>query len=310
MHPAFSVIFFTTATGAGYGLLALTGVFFALGTVPQGRLFGFLALGLALVLITGGLLSSALHLGRPERAPRAFTQWRTSWLSREAVASVATYVPAAVFGIGWVVFASRHGIVASAGLLSALGALITLLTTGMIYASLKPIPEWSSPYTLPGYILFALMTGAVILNALLLLTGAEANPVRFLAPLLILAGWAFKTASWRHNDALKMPADAASATGLSGSVRSVEWPHTQANYLMKEMGYRVARKHAAKLRLFVHLAAFALPFALTLLAALSGGAFALVAACLAALIQAPGILTERWLFFAEARHTVMLYYGR
>lgn len=26
MHPAFSVIFFTTASGAGYGLLALLGV--------------------------------------------------------------------------------------------------------------------------------------------------------------------------------------------------------------------------------------------------------------------------------------------
>ncbi|MBZ8132044.1 DmsC/YnfH family molybdoenzyme membrane anchor subunit [Afifella sp. IM 167] len=310
MHPAFSVIFFTTATGAGYGLLALTGIFFAFGAVPEDRLFGFFALAIALALVTGGLFSSVFHLGRPERAPRAFSQWKTSWLSREAVAATATYVPAAILGIGWVILGSDNAIVGGAGILAAIGALVTLVTTGMIYASLKPIPQWSSPYTVPGYILYALMTGATLLNALVLLAGADHSPVAFLAPLLVFAGWIFKNAAWRHNDQLAMPTSAASATGLKGTVRSVEWPHTEENYLMKEMGYRVARKHAEKLRLFVHAAAFAVPLALTLLSAVTGGTFAVAAACLAALVQVPGILTERWLFFAEAKHTVSLYYGR
>ena len=55
---------------------------------------------IALVLITAGLLSSTAHLGRPERAWRAFSQWRTSWLSREGVAAVFTYVPAGLFALG------------------------------------------------------------------------------------------------------------------------------------------------------------------------------------------------------------------
>jgi DMSO reductase anchor subunit len=80
MHPAFSVIFFTTASGAGYGLLALLGILAPLGLVPADAGFGALALGLALVLITAGLLASSLHLGHPERAWRAFSQWRSSWL--------------------------------------------------------------------------------------------------------------------------------------------------------------------------------------------------------------------------------------
>lgn len=309
MHPAFSVIFFTTASGAGYGLLVLTALFFTFGGAPQDRLFGFLALGVALSLVTAGLLSSSFHLGRPERAWRAFSQWRTSWLSREGVLSVLTYVPAGIFGLGWVILGTDGALPTMAGLAAALCALATLVATGMIYASLKTIPQWSSRFTVPGYILYALMTGAVILNALLVPVGAANRSAAGVAAVLIALGWAFKAATWRHDDTLAMPATAASATGLSGEIRSVEWPHTEENYLMKEMGFRVARKHAAKLRRLVHVAAFALPLGLTLVALFAGnGTVAAIAVMLAMLVQIPGILTERWLFFAEATHVVQLYY--
>jgi DMSO reductase anchor subunit len=93
-------------------------------------------------------------------------------------------------------------------------------------------------------------------------------------------------------------------------VRSIEWPHSEENYLLKEMGYRIARKHAAKLRMFVHVLAFGVPLAATEVAILSDGWLAAFAAVLAALAMIPGLLVERWLFFAEAKHTVTLYYGR
>src|SRR5258705_3560661 len=86
MHPAYSVIFFTTASGAGYGLLFWVGLLAPLGLLPASPAFGFTALALALALITAGLLSSAAHLGRPERAWRAVSQWRSSLLSRDGVA--------------------------------------------------------------------------------------------------------------------------------------------------------------------------------------------------------------------------------
>jgi DMSO reductase anchor subunit len=35
-----------------------------------------------------------------------------------------------------------------------------------------------------------------------------------------------------------------------------------------------------------------------------------MASVLAAVAQFAGMLVERWLFFAEAKHTVTLYYGR
>ncbi len=310
MHPALSVIVFTTASGAGYGLLALLGVSVALGAIAPDRAFGFVALGLALALITAGLLSSTLHLGHPERAWRALSQWRSSWLSREGVMSVVTYVPAAVFGIGWVILGRMDGFVLAAGLFAAAAALVTVFTTSMIYASLKPIAQWHSRFTAPAYLIFSLMTGAVLFDAILRLFGADATAAAVFAALATAVGWGWKVATWRHNDAL-VPPTANSATGLkSGEIRSIEWPHTEENYVLKEMGYRVARKHAAKLRGLVHILAFAVPLAATLVALATGGVLGLLAAIVAVLAQAPGMLVERWLFFAEAKHVVTVYYGR
>ena len=168
MHPAYSVIFFTTATGAGYGLLALLGVSAGFGMIEPGFWFRLRQpRAWRFVLISAGLLSSAGHLGRPERAWRAFSQWRSSWLSREGVAAVATFIPAGLFGIGWVLLGKDGGWVAVTGLLSALCAVATVSTTAMIYASLKPIAQWSSRFTLPAYLIFAAMTGCLLFNALL-----------------------------------------------------------------------------------------------------------------------------------------------
>src|SRR5215475_805849 len=112
MHPAYSVILFTTASGAGYGLLAWLALAGMLGLVPAGRWLGIVGFGLAFALITAGLLSSTAHLGRPERAWRAFSQWRSSWLSREGVMALLTYVPAGLLALAWVAFDARSQVLA------------------------------------------------------------------------------------------------------------------------------------------------------------------------------------------------------
>jgi DMSO reductase anchor subunit len=311
MHPAFSVVFFTTATGAGYGLLALLGVFGGFQIIPPDFWLGFIGMGLALGLIVAGLLSSTGHLGRPERAWRAFSQWRSSWLSREGVSSVITFIPAGLFGIGWVFLGRTGGWVATAGLLAAIGAIVTVCTTGMIYASLKPIAQWHSRYTLPAYLIFAAMTGSVLLNALLQGFGIGSMAVLALSLLATLAGWGWKLATWQYNDRLEIPTTANTATGLAGgTVRSLEWPHTEENYLLKEMGFRIARKHGAKLRRIAQALAFAAPAVLLAVAFFLPWPLRTIASVLAALLQFTGMLVERWLFFAEAKHTVTLYYGR
>jgi len=309
MHPAYSVILFTTASGAGYGLLALLGVLAPAGFVPTEFWLGFCGLFLALGLISAGLLSSAAHLGRPERAWRAFSQWRSSWLSREGVLAVATYIPSILFAAGWVFLGRTDGWIAFAGLLASVGAVLTVCATGMIYASLKPIPRWRSRYTLPVYLLMALMTGLSLLMVLLQFSGQAHTVLIVAAVATTLSCWIVKRLAWRNGDAAAFPVTANSATGLAeGAVRSIEWPHSEQNYLLKEMGYQIARKHAERLRLIAQFLAFMLPMALFCLALLAPNT-ALLALPLATALQLAGVLVERWLFFAEATHTVALYYG-
>ena len=311
MHPAFSVIFFTTASGAGYGLLALLGVFAPLGLLPAERWLGLAGMALALTLITFGLLASTFHLGHPERAWRSFAEWRSSWLSREAVASVATYLPAGLFAIGWVFWQDTSGVWAAFGGLSAVGAAATVYCTAMIYASLTPIRQWRNRWVAPIYLAFALMGGALWLNGLALLFGAGRDGFVYLALIAILVAAVLKIVYWHEIDTGASASTPESATGLGdlGQVRQLDPPHSQENFVMREMGYRIARRHVPKLRLQVYNAAFGLPFLLSVGVLFSDGWPALAAGVAAPLIAAAGTLVERWLFFAEAKHAVTLYYG-
>lgn len=314
MHPAYSVILFTTASGAGYGLIVWLGCAAAIGMLPADRLFGFVSLTSAVALISVGLLSSTFHLGRPERAWRAFSQWRSSWLSREGVAAIATFAPIASLAFGWILLARLDGVFALSGLAASAMAVITVICTAMIYASLKPIRQWSNLWTAPIYLALAGYTGGVLLTLLTLAFGAFEPPFAELTIVMLALGAAAKFAYWRAIHGEPGRSTLAGATGLNRfeKVRLFEAPHTEANFIMREMGYRVARKYAERLRRFVWLALFALPAAmliatLVLMPGQSGAAIA--AACLAALSAAAGVGVERWLFFAEATHASMIYYG-
>ena len=314
MHPAVSVIFFTTASGFGYGLLIWAGLLAPFGLMPSARWFGFAVMGAGLATVSAGLLSSMLHLGRPERAWRAFSQWRTSWLSREGVLAMVTFIPAVLFAFGWVILERTGGAWALCGLIGAALSLVTVGCTAMIYASLKPIRQWHHFTTLPAYIGFALMSGAAGLHAVIAVFGAAPKLAGMItgsaAVLLIPIVYTIKRAAWTAADTAVPTTTASTATGLRGAVRSVEWPHTEENYLLKEMGYRIARKHARRLRSMAIAMAFVIPELLLVLALGPPGPLSTAAAVAAALIMLAGIAVERWLFFAEAKHTVTLYYGR
>ncbi len=312
MHPAYSVILFTTASGAGYGLLALLAVFGAAGVLPATTGFGFVALGVAIGLVVAGLVSSTFHLGRPERAMRAFTQWRSSWLAREGVAAVLTFLPVAVLGIGWVFLNDLSGPFAWAGAATAAMAFVTVCCTAMIYASLKTIRQWHNALTLPAYLILGLLTGAILFVVVTAAFGVYRPSFAALAIVLLLVGLALKLAYWRQIDAERPRSTLGTATGLDrfGEVRLLEMPHTEENFLMREMGYQVARKHAARLRTFSTLTLFAVPLILLAVALWLGAGSALIMGALATLSAAIGIGVERWLFFAEAKHASMIYYGR
>jgi DMSO reductase anchor subunit len=273
---------------------------------------GAAALGLALGLITLGLCASLLHLGHPERAWRALSQWRSSWLSREGAMAVLTYVPALLFGAGWVFLGSTEGWAGVSGALAALGAALTVYCTGMIYASLKPIRQWHQPLVPPVYLAFALMTGALLLHLLLQLFGAPRGWAAALALGATVLAFGLKGRYWATVARAAPGPTPESATGLGaqGKVRMLEPPHTETNYLLDEMGFRVARRHAAKLRRYAWLLGLVGAALLSVLALLASGVWASLLAFLAALSGIAAVIIERWLFFAEATHTVTLYYER
>jgi sulfite dehydrogenase (quinone) subunit SoeC len=311
MHPAYSVIIFTTMSGAGFGLLIWLAVLALLGKVATTPALGIAGLGLAFTLIVSGLVSSTAHLGRPERAWRAFSQWRTSWLSREGVLAVATFVPAGIFALGWVFFGGQGNVLRVAGLLAIGLSLAAVYATGMIYQSLTTIRAWAHPLVAPNYVALAMASGGVLALFVLLAFGDLHPGVAEVSIASNLLAAILKYAYWHGIDTQERSLTAGDATGLGrfGVVRVLDPPHTQANFVMREMGYTVARKHAKTLRVIALSLGLAAPALLTAVSLFLPSAWAVMIAGLAVACTMAGILTERWLFFAEAQHIVTLYYG-
>jgi len=290
MRPAASVILFTVLSGFGFGYLAALGL--GVVTPTGGAAFGLWGLGYALAV--GGLLASTLHLGQPRRALLAFSQWRSSWLSREAWAAVASLLvlaPMALsdgLGLGWPRAIGGLG----AGL-----ALATLGCTAMIYAQLRTVPRWHHWLTPALFAGFA-TTGAAILAQ----TGALAMGLCLGLSLLLGLGFRLGDRQFAASGATL-----ASATGLGriGTPAVFEQPHAGGNYLTVEMIHVVGRRHAHKLRAIAVTGSGLIP-ALVLLTLPAGWP----ATVLALTLHLVGALAARWLFFAEAEHVVGLYYGQ
>jgi sulfite dehydrogenase (quinone) subunit SoeC len=287
MHPAPSVILFSVLSGLGFGFLAFLGW----GALTPSGWEAFFLWGLGYGLAVAGLLAATFHLGNPKNALKAFSQWRTSWLSREAWASVATLAvlaPVALSGI------FGFGLPKVLGQLGGLLALGTVFTTAMIYTQIKAVPRWHHWLTPVMFLGFALAGGAML----------SGQPW---APVLLLAVGTVLFAVWRVGDGAfaKAGQTMGTVTGLDrlGLPSVLDPAHTAGNYLKREMIFVVARKHAAKLRKLALMLASALP-ALVLLLPLGIWGIAL-----ASVLHLAGALAARWLFFAEAEHVVGLYYG-
>ena len=288
MHPAPSIILFTVLSGLGFGLM----IFLGLGMPSPTGLSAFVWFAIAYILAVGGIISSTFHLGNPKNILKSFSQWRTSWLSREGCLAVATLLVMGIYGAALIFLNMRIALLGYVGSVLALG---TVYGTSMIYAQLKTVPRWNHPTTSVMFIAYAVSGGA-------LLAGQVSLAVWFLPAAALLQLLIFLTADGRFSAA---GSTIASATQLGniGSVRQFEPPHTGSNYLMKEMIHVVGRKHALKLQvisvvlLFTPVLLLLLPFSHTL-------------ALVSVLAHVAGVIVARWLFFAQAEHVVGLYYDK
>ncbi|MEM9099205.1 MAG: DmsC/YnfH family molybdoenzyme membrane anchor subunit [Pseudomonadota bacterium] len=302
MHPAPSLVFFTVLSGLGLGLIISLGF----GYGPKEQVFALVASFLALGVTGLGGSLSVLHLANPKNAWRAFSQWRSSWLSREACLMLATLGLFAVYALLWVVTGERWW---GLGYLAAVLALSTVYATAMIYAQLKTVPSWSVTPTPALFLILSITGGIVTCRMLQGIFGDSATLWHVPLAIAVAAGasiWWTTQAAGAGRTATGSTIASATGLGRQGQVRLFEGPHTGSNYLLDEMAFKVGRKRAYELRRFGALAGFVLPLILAIIALITTS-WVLV---LALICHISGVMALRWLFFAEAEHVQALYYGQ
>jgi DMSO reductase anchor subunit len=324
MHPAFSVIFLTTLIGAGQGLfLALfTGQLYSTIHLVEEQPASFYALGsaLSLVLLVAGLAASFFHLGRPERAWRAAAMWRTSWLSREVIVLPAMMGIVFFYGVfhwaGWtqpfVVFGDGLLPVDTTFVLGLLGVVVALalfVSTGMIYASVKFLEEWHSPYTVVNFMFLGTASGFMLAAAYSAWLGNDL--VAFFGTWAVIAtvlGLATRTASLFRNASLKHQSTLQTAIGIRHrSIEQKSQGFSASSFNTREFFHHQSPATLKLVRNAFMVLVFPVPIALIVLAYLLESPTLPIVAFL---LQYLGLLAERWYFFAEAEHPQNLYYQR
>lgn len=308
MHPAFSVIFFTVASGAGFGLFSLlfiADVFKLGGGFQRDELVagGLMAMG----LVVFGLLSSTFHLANPKNAWRAFSRFRTSWLSREGVFAVV-FMPLAVLYLASIVFDAPQWLRLTSGFLTAALAWITVFSTGMIYACLKTIRQWNTPLVPANYLALGYASGSLLLLLGAVIADLDTTPYIAMSALIVAIAAVLKAIYYFWIRSPGLTPTINTATGLTrAGVKLLDTGHTHGTFLTQEFGFQLARRKAGVIKVLVFVVGFALPGAMLVwVFNEQGGPFAALVAALAGLL---GAAMERWLFFAEARHVVNLYHG-
>ncbi|MCU0834381.1 MAG: dimethyl sulfoxide reductase anchor subunit [Chromatiaceae bacterium] len=321
MHPAFSVIFLTTLLGAGQGLfLALfTGQLYALAHLLPAQSERFYAGGslIALALLVLGLLASFFHLGRPERAWRAASQWRTSWLSREVIVLPITMALVAAYGLAHWLGLTQPLIVVGGilpldvtlilGLLGTIAAFALFVCTAMIYASVRFLEEWHSPLTVANFTFLGLASGFMLAAAYSAWLGNEL--VGFFGTWAVTAtllGLITRAASLVRNRRLKHKSNLQSAIGVRHkAIAQKAQGATGGSFNTREFFHGRGARTLSLVRGAFLVLVFPLPIVLI---AVAYGIESATLPLAAFLLQYLGLLAERWYFFAEARHPQNLYY--
>jgi DMSO reductase anchor subunit len=319
MKPAFSVIFLTTLLGAGQGL------FLALFTHQSYALFGLLPMqsdafygygsALALLFLGGGLIASFFHLGRPERAWRSATKWRTSWLSREVIVLPAFTGVVFLYGASHLAGYRPEVVTLPSGLLIDLSVVIgvigTLLSfalfvcTGMIYACLRFLREWNSPLTVINYILMGGSSGFTL--AAFYAATVEPSQTQFFvgwAIIITLLAFAGRIASLVRNARLKPKSTMQTAIGIKHPyIAQRAMGSMGGSFNTREFFHGKSHAFLRMIKPVFLLLAFVLPLAL-----LAFGLFTPGLLAFAFILQYIGLMAERWFFFAQANHPQNLYY--
>ena len=314
MRPAFSVVFLTTLSGAGQGLLiALFSVDLLMWLHPEWSAVlrvppEFYVCGAALSVVLGvlGLVASFFHLGHPERAWRAVAMWRTSWLSRECLALPVFLATTFLYGLAhWLEMSWSITI----GAIAVLASMALFVCTAMIYQCLRFLQEWATPLTMVNFVLLGSASGFTIATACAARLAPDiASALAIAACVLTVAGCVSRVAALARNDRLRPRSTLQSATGIKADkVRQISRGFTASAFNLREFFHGQSDATMRWVKWGFLIGAFFVPLVLLVQALHPTSARLLLAACV---IQYAGLLAERWFFFAQARHPQNLYYQR
>ena len=308
MHPSKSIIFFTVISGTGYGIfigLLFNILFIEISYSLNYKLFISLVSFLMIVL---GLLSSTLHLGHPERAWRAFSQWKSSWLSREGLVSVITFFPMVLFYYFWINNINGYVFLL---IILCIFSLLTIFCTGQMYATLKTIPSWNNSLVTPIYIFNGITVGSLFVYSINFYFNYNIFLYEKFIIITITLNLLLKISYWiliRQ----KTNTNIQTAVGIkSKDISFFEGPHTGKNYLTTEMINKSNNKNNNFLRLTFCILTFIIPlYMINQYSTLIADQFILKLSMIFVFILAlVGMIIERYLFFIQSKHVVGLYYG-
>ncbi|MBE9562797.1 MAG: dimethyl sulfoxide reductase anchor subunit [Proteobacteria bacterium] len=323
MHPAFSVIFLTTLIGIGQGLfLALYSgqVYSIMQLLPAQDSQSFYALGslIAVGFLIAGLFASLFHLGRPMRAWRSISKWRTSWLSREVIILPTTIFLIAFYGcihyFGWnqslFTIAKTQPINLSliVGTLATLSVFTLFVCTSMIYASLKFLQEWYNPLTVINYILLGAASGFTLAAVFSIIM--ETDVVGFYvlwAIILTIAAFITRAAALLRNSNIIPKSNLQTAIGVRHTIIAQKSQGFMGgSFNTREFFHNKSAIQLTTVKNLFLLLVFPVPIFMLILA--FSGIFTLYLTTAAFMVQYLGLIIERWYFFTEGKHPQNIYY--
>jgi len=299
--------------------LATAQIYSAVEVVPVQKSPEFYGYGsvIALLLLIGGLFASFFHLGHPERAWRAASQWRTSWLSREVIVLPIFMAFVALYGIlhwmGWdftVVKITEHLVIPFTMIIAVIGTVVCFtlfLATGMIYASIKFLQEWASMLTVINFVLLGAASGFTLATVFAIFKAEEL--------VYLFGGWAIiltaaamvtRVASLIRNRNLKPISTPKSAIGVRHArISQIAQGAMGGSYNTREYFHGRTVSFVIAVKWSFILLVFILPLLLIPLGLfVHRGEFFIYALVL----QYIGLIAERWFFFAQANHPQNIYY--
>jgi len=311
VKPDSTVIYFTVCLGTGYGIIVSLILILFQSEVTIDQNIKLIIAIISYFLIISGLLSSTLHLGHPKRAWRALSQWRSSWLSREGVASIFTFAPLTLFFIFWI-FTNYTKIIFLLLIASSISSIITTICTAKIYSSIKAIPAWNNPLVPIIYILNSLVLGSLFTFTLLYYFQIKINMLSNMIISLSITTLFIKLLYWYS---IRRPSNSniATATGLGSKEKTsfFEGPHTNKNFLSREMINKINFSKSILLRIAVCIFTYITPsyYLLQRPYFVMNDYIISYTLIIISIIALIGMFIERYLFFIESKHTVSLYYG-